>query len=79
MQPTKSFPGCDRGTAVQAVSFNPKLKEYLASASSSGVKVWELGPRLTKSQPGEDRALGAVAAAESASDVQNILSRKWAR
>ena len=55
-QPSHAFQACDRGTAVQALAFNPELKEYLASADGSAVRVWELGAKLTTQRPSERKA-----------------------
>ena len=63
-QPTCTFRACDEGTAVQALAFNPTLREYLASADGKAVRVWELGARLTAARPGERRTLDRIAEAE---------------
>ena len=73
-QPSKAFQACDRGTAVQALAFNPELKEYLASADGSAVRVWELGAKLTTARTTEKKVLDAMAEAEGSADVSAILA-----
>lgn len=42
---------------VYSTQFNPKLQSYFATTCGDGVRVWELGPQLSESPPGEEIGL----------------------
>lgn len=73
-QPSHAFRACDRNTAVQALAFNPVLKEYLASADGMAVRVWELGAKLSTRRAAEKKVLDRLAEAEGSADVSAILA-----
>ena len=60
---------------MQALAFNPQLKEYLATADGNAVKVWELGARFTTQRSDERRVLDRLAGAEGAAHVAAILAK----
>ena len=57
LAPAVELTGCVAGTPTQAVAFNTKIPEYLASADGNGVRIWNLGGRFSCAGPGEREAL----------------------
>lgn len=57
---------------VHAVSFNPHLPEYLATACGARVRVWGLGPGLSEPRAGEPKLLEALAELEDGEEQEVV-------
>ena len=55
--PVAELTGCRLGTPTQAIAFNEKLPEYLASADGGAVRIWELGAWFINPKQNETNAL----------------------
>jgi len=70
LHPVKSIDVTGRRAPVHAISFNPKLKQYLAAGDGPRVKVYEMGPRLTEARAQEQRMADRLAEMEGANEEE---------